>query len=406
MPRLVICLISFCLVSAVAVTVFAGTPCPQVSCSIGEQTKTKFDEDDNCTRTCEKVPLKRKIPPVRKITLPPIETRLPDPGPLPPANVPPPPTPPKANKPLAQSEPTPVPPPVAIAESPTCEPGKFVVQGKNGLECMTAEERLALLENAEALVAALKAATEVIAPPPPPVQVAPPPPELDYVAIDMLLDGIREDITKLPKTAELAVNKVGELKNDVLRIDGVQTVHDARLEDNDRRFAKWSSTSFGLGISGAGGAHFLVPYKTPLPFAGGELALYFNITQDLRFLLQAGGGYGGEDYKGNSMGAISALVGIQPQVNDWFHIALGGIMEQRISSSLDFSSYGGFVEPKFCPGNDSDFRFCIGPRVSVVATSGKGPETGKPFTLLDGGATLSVGGAFLPGSSKLPELPK
>ena len=403
MPRLVICLISFCLVSAVAVTVFAGTPCPQVSCSIGEQTKTKFDEDDNCTRTCEKVPLKRKIPPVRKITLPPIETRLPDPGPPPPANAPPP---------AENSHPSPsAPPPISPSAPPQvaeCEPGKFVVQGKNGLECMTAEERLALLENAEALVAALKAATEVIAPPPPPVEVAPPPPpELDYVAIDMQLDGIREDIAKLPKTAELAVKKVGEkLKKDIVRIDGVLSGHDALLTENDRRFAKWSSTSFGLGIGGVGGAHFLVPYKTPLPFAGGELALYFNITQDLRFLLQAGGGYGGEDYKGNGMGAISALVGIQPQVNDWFHIALGGIMEQRISSSLDFSSYGGFVEPKFCPGNDSDFRFCIGPRVSVVATSGKGPETGKPFTLLDGGATLSVGGAFLPGSSKLPELPK
>ena len=291
----------------------------------------------------------------------------------------------RPSRPLGSIEPTPVPPPVAIAESPTCEPGKFVVQGKNGLECMTAEERLALLENAEALVAALKAATEVIAPPPPPPSRS-----------RLLL----RSWTTWPSTccwmasAKTSPNsrrlrssrsiRWGELKKDVLRIDGVLSVHDARLEDNDRRFAKWSSTSFGLGISGAGGAHFLVPYKTPLPFAGGELALYFNITQDLRFLLQAGGGYGGEDYKGNSMGAISALVGIQPQVNDWFHIALGGIMEQRISSSLDFSSYGGFVEPKFCPGNDSDFRFCIGPRVSVVATSGKGPETGKPFTLLDG----------------------
>jgi hypothetical protein len=350
-----------------------------VSCSIGEQAQSKFDEDGNCTRTCVKVPPKRKLPPTRKITLPPVETQLPAPEPTPP------PAPPTVQ---------PEPPPVAQA---SCEPGKFVVEGKDGPECLTADEIAARREKLEALLAELLAAREVAALPP--VETAPPATNVDAELIGLQLEVIRDSIEKLPKVAELAVKKVEELKQDVADVASVQAGQSARLDENDRRLAELGSSPFGLQIGINGGGHFLVPYGTPLWDVGPELELLFRMTDGWRVLLGGGAGYGGKNSQGNGMVNIEALVGIQPAVTDLFHFAIGAVTEQRLASSLQFSSYGGFVEPKLCPGNGGALkphRFCFGLRLIAGATRFKGPETGKVFTQIDGSAGLNIGYAFMP----------
>jgi len=392
----------FCVVFSL-ISAFAGTVSAQPVCPDGFISRQICDTNGCSEKYCEKAPPKVRRPPVKKIYLPPpAQPPVVAPPPAQPPVVVPPATPLADPKSKIES-PVAALPAVDVKQDPTCKVGEFVVDTKNGRECLTASAIVALKKSLEARLADLKKAQLV---------VPPPKPEDEIKKIQRQLEDLGKAIDDLPNAAEKAIKQVGELRDEVTRTRqiaydtrGIQDVQSRRLDEQDHRLQdmeRGGRRGFGVQISGVINFHTLRPYDQWLWGAGAELALLPALTERWRLLGGAGAAYAGKDNSGDHLTNVTAFVGAQVRLTDELaHLAFGVLTEQRFApSGLADSSYGGFVEPKVCPGNDGPLmphRVCFGLRLALEDTVFQGPQTGELFQKFDTSIGLSIGYAYLPG---------
>jgi hypothetical protein len=377
----------------VAISAFsAENASAQMLCPKGEEVAHIQGDDGNWTASCRKVKPKKPRAPVHKVVLPQIDTVVPasDASPPTPVDVSPSDT--------ATSQ-------VPSTSVPNCETGKYVVMRNGNQECFTPDEVKEKLTALEIRLAELKSAQEVVAPVP-----VPTPEEKEIQKIQQQLEELSKAIGELPDVSAEAVNKVEELKGQVETyretvnaVSTAQASQSSRMSKNDERLnALEAGSSFGVQVGANAGLHVLRPYERLLWNAGGELTLLPAVSQYWRFLIGAGFGYAGKNSLGENLMFADAMIGAQPRVSRDFHLAFGAITEQRFSSAtMGYSSYGGFIEPKFCPTNKKSLEahhFCLGLRAAGGATKFANPDTGARYVRPDMGIGLTIGYAYLPGS--------
>jgi hypothetical protein len=186
-----------------------------------------------------------------------------------------------------------------------------------------------------------------------------------------------------------------------------------RIDNDEHRLAKLEnrvSGIFGLGLNVAANLHILAPYDNPIWGVWPEFFWLPEVTDGLRLELGSGIGYGGKSAEGEPLHVVPLMVGLMPEVADGFHLGFGFQGEWRIDPSehLSTSSYGGYLEPKYCPGGGSSDNdapldtpphfFCFGARAALEATifQNPDPENRNTYTMPDGSFSLVLGYAFLP----------
>lgn len=398
MPRMLLFVFTIVAISAFSAE-NAQAQHPKCGLEMIEKTVCDQETPPNCTKKCVAKPKKRVRPPVNRVVLPPIETTL---------------SAPESTKPSvdnASQEPASAPPPVAPApatdtppQDTNCEPGKFVVMRKGKSECFTPDEIKEKLTALEARLAELKSAQEVVALAPQPT-----PAEIEIKKIQQQLDELGKAIGELPDVSAEAVKKVEELKTqvetyseNVNAVSKAQASQSSRMSNIDERIADLEAgSSFGVQFGANAGLHVLRPYERVLWNAGGELTLLPAVSQYWRFLIGAGFGSAGKNSFDQYLMFADAMLGAQPRLARDIHLAFGAITEQRFSSALDYSSYGAFLEPKFCPTNKKSLEahhFCFGFRAAGEATIFANPDTGTRYVRPDLSLAATVVYAYLPGS--------
>lgn len=385
----------FCVVS-IAVSAFAGTAHGQPPCAVGETAQRDCDQDNVCTTTCVKTPPKVKRPPVKKVDIPP-------PAALPStAKSSSPPAPPVVGSPPA----TPEPPEGTPLIMPNCEPGKFVVMRKGAPECMTESEVKEKLDALKARLAELESAHEVVAPEPEPTAA-----ELEIKKIQKQLEDLKKANSDYLKQSGEAHVKIEGLKSWTSAVDerlssalkGLDAQASAISKNEERIAALEAGSSLGMQFGAHAGFHILQPYGRMLWNTGVDLTLLPAMSERWRFLIGGGFGYAGKNSFDEHLMFASAVLGAQPSILEDLvkdlHLAFGAVMEQRFSTvNLDSSSYGAFVEPKYCTGirELKPHLVCFGLPIAGAATVFVGPETGERFVRPDLSLGLTIGYAHLP----------
>lgn len=198
--------------------------------------------------------------------------------------------------------------------------------------------------------------------------------------------------------------------------DQVDAEHAEAIEDLKDRV----SSVFGLAVNVAANVHALAPYDHVIWGVMPELFWLPEVVDGLRLELGGGYGYAGKlDDENLRVGTV--MIGVLPKIYDGFDLGLGVIGEWRTDPSehTKYASYGGYVEPKYCPGGDTSadsseypmqtppHYFCFGGRMALEATIFQHPipplaelplhpDAGETYTRLDGSFSLFVGYAFLP----------
>jgi hypothetical protein len=195
---------------------------------------------------------------------------------------------------------------------------------------------------------------------------------------------------------------------------------DDRLEDLENRV----SSLLGFELNVLANIHALTPYDNAIWGVWPEFFWLPEVADGWRLELGSGIGYAGSpDPEDDPLHVVPLTVGVMPRVTDGFHLGFGFQGEWRIDPSehLRYSSYGGYLEPKICPGGGDEpsegsdlpmktppHFFCFGARLALEATifqhpfyadpaeAALHPDMGETYTLPDGSFSFFVGYAFLP----------
>jgi len=213
---------------------------------------------------------------------------------------------------------------------------------------------------------------------------------------------------------DLFLKNIKDLSNRDTQQDKILKEHGAEIKEIKDRV----SSVFGFELNAAVEIDALRPYGNTICGVMPQFLWLPAFSEDWRLELGGGYGYAGK-LDGETLRVGTVMVGMIPHVAGPFHLGFGVDGEWRTDPSehTRYSSYGAYIEPKICPGDDTPqsdevplttppHYFCFGARVSFMGTifqhpiSGPedppDPHSGETYTRPDANFLFFVGYAFLP----------